>query len=152
MRLELREVIRQMVESILDEGGRRDAYIDRLVDAMKGAFGEYAKARYAETNVALRRKAGRGTVEGWDRETEDRLVYDVTSAMARRLKTRDKKKAFEEACAELRELVPHYLRAAKRKVAATFEVDEDRLSDPPDAVTDEFFARLNNLFDEIDRP
>lgn len=149
MRLELREIVKQMVEDALDEGSRRDDYINRLVDSIEGAFSEYAKARYAEINATSRQKAGPGTVQGWDREASERIVFDVVPAMRRRLKVGDKKRAFDEAVDEFRDLAPLYLRAAKHKVATSFKVDEGTLVDPPDAVTDEFFAKLENMFEEL---
>lgn len=151
MRKSLYEIVRSMVEDLLEEALRRDDYIHSLVDGAKGALGEYFKARYAEANTHKRKVAGAGTTEGWDREVDKLLTYGFFTAAATRMRGGDPRKAFEQATFELRKLVPWYLRWAKRNVSETFDVPEDIMIDPSDSVTDEFFARLENIFDEAQR-
>ena len=147
MKKELREIVSLMVEELLDESNRRDDYINRIVDGLKGPYGEYMKARYAELNTSQRKKAGKGTTEGWDRETRDRL-FDLSFAFARRLKSGDRRKAFLEAVDEFRDLVPFFVRHSCAHVAECFGLDESQMIDPSDAVTDDFFATVEKLFDE----
>jgi hypothetical protein len=148
MRQVIREIVRGLVEEFLDEALRRDAYIERLYDTAKGALGEYLKARYAEVNAERRRAGSNGTEAGWDRETDTLLVTGFFSVALKKMKGGDARKAFAEVIQQLHKLVPVYLRWAKRHVADAFELPEKELIDPPDSVTDEFFARLENLFNE----
>jgi len=148
MKVELREIINRMVEEILDESNRRDDYVNRIVDGLKGPYGEYMKARYAELNTSQRKKAGKGTTQGWDREAKERL-FDLSFAFARRLKSGDRRKAFLEALDEFRDLVPFFVRHSCSYVAKCFGLDESQMIDPSDVVTDDFFANVEKLFDEM---
>lgn len=148
MKKELREVIREIVEELLDEAMSRDAYIERLYDTSKGAMGEYFKARYAELNAAQRREGVKGTSEGWDREAETLLITGFFTAATKKMKGGDARKAFAEALTTLRLLVPRYLAWARKQVSKDFGIPEQDMVDPSDDATDEFFARLDNLFDE----
>lgn len=148
MKIELRALVSQLVEEFLEEAFTREMYVDRLVNAAKGAMGEYFKARYAEVNADRRLGGREGTMEGWDREVDNHFTYNVLYAITSNIKSGDRRKAFDQALASLRRLVPAYLRAAKRHVAESFLTPERELDDPSDQATDEFFARLENLFDE----
>lgn len=148
MKKTLREIVRSMLEELLDEALRRDDYINSLVNDAKGALGEYFKARYAEANAASRRVGREGTAEGWDGEAERLLTYGFFMTAATRMRGGDPRKAFEQVVATLRPFVPKYMMWARKQVSKDFGIPERELSDPPDAATDEFFARLENLFDE----
>ncbi len=145
----LREMVQRMVEEILEEGSKRDAYINSIIDAFKGAFSEFCKARYAEVNESQRRIGKLGTAVGWDREANSRILFDVVPAMRRRLKSGDRHKAFLEAIDEFRDLVPSYLKYARGKIAESFGIRDEDMIDPSDEVTfEDFFIRMENLFDE----
>jgi hypothetical protein len=148
---ELRETITVIVEELLDEAVRRDAYIEGLVNSAKGALGEYFKARYAEVNTSQRRGGFAGTREGWDREVENLLGYNFFQAASKDLKGGEAQRAFEQAILSLRKLVPTYLRLAKKHVAESFAIPLDAMLDPSDSSTDEFFAMLVNMFDDARR-
>jgi hypothetical protein len=150
MNQELRDAVKLMVEELLDEGSKRDSYINRVVDGLKGPYSEYMKARYAELNEQFRQKAGKGTADGWDREADERL-FDLKFDLARRLKNGDKRKAFDEAIDEFHDLVPLIIKRSCAHVASSFGLDERQMIDPPDSVTDDFFARVESLFDELTR-
>jgi len=145
VKLELKEIVAQLVEEVLDEAIRRQDYVEGLINAAKGAMGEHFKARYAEANVAKRVKAGPGTAQGWDREAEDRLAFNFADAADRKFKG-NPSMAFDEAVEELRRAVPRYLMWAKKEVAKDFQIDIDQMDDPDDASTDEFFAKLHNVY------
>jgi len=148
MKKELREIVQRMVEEILDEAIRRQDYVEGLIDSASGAMGEYFKARYAEANDSKRAKAGKGTRQGWDREVSGRLRFNFANATDKTFKG-DPHLAFREAEVELRRAVPRYLEWAKKHVAEAFKLNPDLMEDPSDASTDEFFAKLKNVFDAI---
>lgn len=144
----IREIVERMVEELLDEALRRDDYINSLVNDAKGAMGEYFKARYAEVNAANRRIGREGTAEGWDGEVERLLTYGFFSTAATRMRGGDPHKAFEQVVAMLRSLVPKYLMWARKQVSKDYGIPNNKMLDPLDSSTDEFFARLENLFNE----
>lgn len=145
---DMRDLVRSMVEEILDEALRRDDYVNRLVSVGNGIMGEYFKARYAEANSFRRRSGVLGTSEGWDREVKHRIEFNFKQAVRKRIGGGDRRKAFDEAMDELRMDVSATLVWARYKVAEAFGLDESDMSDPVEDPTEELFAMLENAFEE----
>jgi len=133
-----------MVEELLDEATYRKDYVNELFYAMKGAIGEYYKARFAEANG----DPNPLTREYWDRET-DRL-FRARFHQRVVVKTKgsfDVRKAFDEAMEDLRDVIPSELEESGREFAEDFGLDFKKLEYPPDSATDEFLARCHNEFE-----
>ena len=144
MKQRLREFVSRLVEELLDEATYRKDYVEELFHAMKGAMGEYYKARFAEVNGDPNPR----TREHWDRET-DRLFR---SRFHQRvvIKTKgsfDVRKAFDETMEDLRDVIPSELEESGREFAEDFGLDFEQLEYPSDNVTDEFLARCENEFE-----
>ena len=145
---ELRETLAVIVEELLDEAIRRDNYIEGLINAMKGAAGEYFKARYAEVNMFKRRHGTLGTQQGWDKEATNRIHFNFQQAAMRTMKGGSKRKCFDEAVAEIRIMIPKLLEWAKMTVADDFGLDKSDMIDTRDSTTDELLTLFENAFDE----
>ncbi len=81
---EMKVLLKEYVEELINEAVKRDRYVEDALNALKGAFGEYLKARYAEANPA--RKGVLGTMEGWDKEATKLLKFNLRNAVTRRMK------------------------------------------------------------------
>ena len=148
---DLRALIAEVARQILEEAVARDKQVNDLFNAAKGAMGEYFKARYAEANAHLPRYGVKGTVEGWDKEASNLVRFRFTQVATRRARGYNPRSAFDEAMEDLRDLIPSYLEWAKEEVATDFRINVDKMVDPLDSATDEFFAALANAFDATQR-
>lgn len=143
---ELRETVARLVEELLDEALRRDDFINKFVNVMKGALGEYLKARYAANNGF----AHDAETAHWDKEVDEHFMFRFAQLVIVKTKGQfDVKKAFAEAMEDLTALTPNYLAWAKRKVAEvkSFKLDERTMVEVPDSDVDEFYARCWNEFE-----
>ncbi len=140
----IREIVERMVEELLDEALTRNAYVESLYNVLRGAVGEYYKARYADANgdpdPSLRRH--------WDEEVDEHFRYRFDILVKKRHRGKyDPEKAFVEAMEELEASLPAELAHSGRVFAKDFNLRANTLIDPPDSVTDEFKARCWNEFE-----
>lgn len=141
---QLKKLVERVVEELLDEALTRSSFVESVYNVLRGAVGEYFKARYAEANgdpdPALR--------EHWDEEVDEhfRYKFDVIVKKKHRGKY-DPQKAFAEAMEELETAIPAELGRSAREFAKDFGIRVNALVDPPDSVTDEFYARCWNEFE-----
>ena len=138
----IREYVQELVQETLDEAVRRDKYVDDIVAVLRGALGEYLKARYSEANG----DPDPFEREHWDKEVDEHFMFKFNRVVTRRARF-GQGAAFEEALADLRVEVSTTLRWAKAQVASMFKLDIHKMVDPLDSRVDEFFARASNEFD-----
>ena len=145
MKLSLRKMVRGMVEDILAEAYGRQEYMTDIVDEVGGALGEYYKALYAELNSL----ATEQDITYWRKEVDGRFTA-LRTCLLRAEKGFRRDRAFIAAVDEARSKVPYKLKWAKGQIAKKFNVNERALvNEPTDEHTDELFARLDNLWDEL---
>jgi len=143
MKQDLREVVRLMVEQLLDEATYRKDYVEGIYNVLYGALGEYYKARYAEANAC----ATQQDIDHWDKEVTNHLDSEFVRCVRRKEKGFKRMPAFKEALADLHDDVPFLLKWAKNQIVKKCRVADPRVMvDPSDESTDEFFARLENEF------
>lgn len=143
----LRELVERMVEELLDEATHRKDYVNDLRNVMRGAMGEYLKARYVETNGFPYHPER----IHWDKEVDEHFMFRFDVIVKTKTKGRfEPRKAFLEALDDVRSSAHSYLKWAKRKVAEIpqFMLDEKTMEDPPDEALDEFYARCWNEFEQ----
>lgn len=147
MKKTLKEIVRVMVEELLDEATHRKDYVNDFVNVMRGAMGEYLKARYAEANGFPYHPER----VHWDKEVDEHFMFRFNVLAKTKTKgTFDARKAFVEALDDVRDGAGPYLEWAKRKVAEVpeFKLNEKTMEDPPDVALDEFYARCWNEFEQ----
>lgn len=140
----LRELVQRVVDELLDEALTRNAFVEDVCNVLRGAIGEYFKARYAEANgdpdPDLRRH--------WSEEVDEHFRYRFDVVVKKKHRGRyDPTKAFAEAMEDLRSAVPAELGRSAREFAKDFGRRVNTLVDPPDSATDEFYARCWNEFE-----
>ena len=145
MKLKLHEMVRSIVENILTEAHGRQQYVEDIVDEVTGALGEHYKALYAELNGL----ATEQDIAYWRKEVDGRFTA-LRPCLLRAEKGIRRGPAFDEAMVRARTVVPRKIAWAKSQIVKKFNVKERSLiNEPSDQDTDELFARLDNLWDEL---
>ncbi len=140
----LKSLIKEYIEEMLDEAIHKRDYIAGITNVLTGALGEYYKARYAEANG----QGGSHLVSHWGKEVDNHFRFKFYASVTKATKGYGQLGAFLEALKEVQASVPSLLRWARSEVSKDFGLDVRTMQDPSDVVTDEFFARARNEFDE----
>ena len=144
--VETAEVLRELIECILDESSDRKDYINNLFHVMKGALGEYLKARYAEANG----DPAPDERQHWDTEVEEHFMFRFRDVVFHHDRGgKNHRNARDEALLLLRRAVPGELARSKYELCKAIKGLQPRhLVDPTDSEVDEFFARCMNEYDK----